>query len=136
MEDLSIRSLGRTGAEEGCAGMKDSKMYGKVATSMWQSPSLRLFKQEHNEVTIHSPVKPSYTLCGPLLPDPVQAELPTLTVNTSQGKNTDLLLGGLKLPFNLAGIHSSPPKVSEQCCSREMGSVSISFFMYFIRAVK
>lgn len=87
VEDLSIRVWGGLGQRRDVLEVKDSKMWsGRVTGPMWQSPSLRLFKQEHNKVIFHGPVKPSYTLCGPLLPDPVPAELPTLTVSSFPGQ--------------------------------------------------
>lgn len=113
------------GEDWGRGGMCWRWKTAKLIVEGWQPPSLRLFKWQHSEVTLYGPVKPSYTLCGPLLPDPVQAELPTLTVNSFPGQE-HRFIGG-EIAFNLAGICSRPSKDWEQCCSREMVSVSISF---------
>lgn len=124
VEDLSIRRLGRIGAEEGCAGGGTQQNVhwegGNLHVETWGYLNNNTMKWQF--MAQLNPVTPCVVLCCQTL---FKQNSSLLLLTASQGKSTDLL--GEKLPFNPAGISSRPSKVWEQCCSREMGSVSISF---------
>lgn len=119
---------GGLGQGRGALEVEDRKIRGgRVATSI--PKALWTVTQWSDDLWPSSPL--SCTLCGPLLPDTVWAEFPTLTINSFPVcESTDLLRGNCLLTDRLASARG-PPRFWSSVAPERWVQYQLQFYIYY-----